>query len=63
MDKDKAYLVDIVESMRIVVLHMGNATFEAFVADVQKMDAVNRRLEIIGEATKRLITTIRGSTS
>ena len=59
MDKDKAYLIDICESMRIVVSHMGDATYEAFIADVAKMDAVNRRLEIIGEATKRLTPPLR----
>lgn len=59
MSKDKAYLFDISESMRIVVSHMGDATFEAFIADVAKMDAVNRRLEIIGEATKRLTPALR----
>jgi uncharacterized protein with HEPN domain len=48
MSKDKAYLIDIGESMRIVVSHMGDSTFDAFIADVAKMDAVNRRLEIIG---------------
>jgi uncharacterized protein with HEPN domain len=59
MDKDKAYLIDIGQSMRIVVSHMGDATFEAFSGDVQRMDAVNRRLEIIGEATKRLTAGLR----
>ena len=59
MIKDKAYLIDISESMRIVVSHMGVATFESFIADVQRMDAVNRRLEIIGEATKRLTPAFR----
>jgi len=59
MNKDKAYLIDIAESMRLAVRHMGDATFEAFVADVQMMDAVHRRLEIIGEATKRLTASIR----
>jgi uncharacterized protein with HEPN domain len=54
MNKDKAYLIDIGQSMRIVVSHMGDATFEAFSGDIAKMDAVNRRMEIIGEATKRL---------
>lgn len=59
MSKDKAYLIDISESMRIVVSHMGDATFDAFIADVAKMDAVNRRLEIVGEATKRLTPALR----
>jgi uncharacterized protein with HEPN domain len=59
MNKDKAYLIDISESMRVVVSHMGDATFESFIADVQKTDAVNRRLEIIGEATKRLTPALR----
>ena len=61
MNKDKAYLIDISQSMRIVVSHMGDATFEAFIADIAKMDAVNRRLEIIGEATKRLTPALRDS--
>jgi uncharacterized protein with HEPN domain len=59
MVKDKAYLIDIGKSMRIVVSHMGNATYETFIGDVAKLDAVNRRLEIIGEATKRLTPAFR----
>jgi len=59
MNKDKAYLIDIADSMRLAVRHMGDATFKAFVADVQTMDAVHRRLEIIGEAAKRLTAAIR----
>ena len=45
--------------MRVVVAHMGDATFEAFIGDIQRMDAVLRRLEIIGEATKRLTPALR----
>jgi uncharacterized protein with HEPN domain len=45
--------------MRIVVSHMGDATFDTFIADVAKMDAVNRRMEIVGEATKRLTPAFR----
>ena len=59
MNKNKAYLIDISQSMRVVVSHMGDATFEAFIVDIAKMDAVNRRLEIIGEATKRLTPSFR----
>ena len=59
MDKDKAYLIDISQSMHIVISHLGDATFEAFAVDLAKMDAVNRRLEIIGEATKRLTPALR----
>lgn len=59
MNKDKAYLIDIADSMRLAVRYMGDATFETFVADVQARDAVHRRLEIIGEATKRLTTSFR----
>ncbi len=59
MNKDKAYLIDISQSMRIVVSHMGEATFAAFIAEQSQVDAVNRRLEIIGEATKRLTPAMR----
>lgn len=59
MNKDKGYLVDIAESMRLAVSHMGNATFEAFKSDVLKVDGVVRRLEIVGEATKRLSRALR----
>jgi uncharacterized protein with HEPN domain len=54
MNKDKAWLLDIAESMRLALSHMNGASFEAFVGDRAKTDAVHRRLEIIGEATKRL---------
>src|SRR5690242_6353773 len=59
MSKDKAWLIDIAESMRIVLSHLGDASLDAFAADREKTDAVHRRLEIIGEAAKRLSTSLR----
>lgn len=59
MNKDKAYLVDIAESMRLAVRYLGDTSFEAFIVDDQVLDAVHRRLEIIGEATKRMTPSIR----
>ena len=60
MPKDKALLDDILDSMRLAVAYLGGRTFEEFAADQFVIDAVVRRLEIIGEATKGLSDSQRG---
>jgi uncharacterized protein with HEPN domain len=54
MLRDKASLMDILESARIAVEHVGSKRMEEFVADIQCQDAVIRRLEMIGEASRRI---------
>ncbi len=50
------YLADIVESIRLIEQYVNESgiTKEQFLDDIRTQDAVVRRLEIIGEATKRL---------
>jgi uncharacterized protein with HEPN domain len=59
MQKDKASLQDIVESMRLAVDYIGQMTVDEFERSIEKVDSVSRRVEIIGEATKRLSTSLR----
>jgi uncharacterized protein with HEPN domain len=59
MNTDKACLQDIVAAMRSAVTFMGDRTLEHFKADELVSAAVERRLEIMGEATKRLSMPLR----
>ena len=54
MLRDQAYLIDILESARIALQHLGEKTREQFYYDIKIQDAVIRRLEIIGEAARRV---------
>ena len=59
MENDKAYLKDVVDSMRLAVAYMGPLTAREFGKWTEKADSVVRRLEIVGEATKRLSMPLR----
>lgn len=52
-------LGDILEAAELVQRYTADISFEDFEADVEKQDAVARRIEIIGEAVKRLPTELR----
>ncbi len=52
-------LGDIIEAARLVQEYTSGVSFEAFESDTEKQDAVVRRIEIIGEAVKKLPTPIR----
>jgi uncharacterized protein with HEPN domain len=54
MSKDNAHLRDIFDSARLIQNYLKDLSFEAFQTDTVRQDAVARRFEIIGEATKRL---------
>lgn len=54
MQRDREYLVDILEAARLAIEYAQGKTREAFLRDVQCQDAVIRRLEIIGEAARRV---------
>lgn len=54
LDRDRAYLVDILESARLALRYVTDISEEDFFSDVRSQDAVLRRLEIIGEAARRL---------
>ncbi len=54
MSRDDAYLVDILESAKIALDYVFDKSWDQFYKDVQCQDAVVRRLEIIGEAARRV---------
>jgi uncharacterized protein with HEPN domain len=54
MSRDNAYLCDILKAAKAIRRFVEGVTREQFVANEEKHEAVNRKFEIIGEATKRL---------
>ena len=54
MDRDRTYLLDILEAAKLAISYVESKTEEDFFADVQCQDSVIRRLEIIGEAARRI---------
>lgn len=59
MSKDNTFLQDILDSAQTIQSHLEGVSQAAFEADTLRQDAVNRRFEIIGEATKRLSSEMR----
>jgi uncharacterized protein with HEPN domain len=49
-----AYLHDMLESARHVWRYMEGVTFEDFLADSEKRDAVSMRLSVIGDAARNI---------
>jgi len=54
MQRDKEYMLDILEAAKLAIDYIGDKTREEFFEDLQCQDAVIRRLEIIGEAARRI---------
>ncbi|MGI8420631.1 MAG: HepT-like ribonuclease domain-containing protein [Candidatus Levyibacteriota bacterium] len=55
MTKDfRVYLDDVIQSCTLIAEYISGGNKEQFDNDTSKQDAVIRRLEIIGEAVKRL---------
>jgi uncharacterized protein with HEPN domain len=54
MRRDPQYLLDIVEAAKKACSYLAGKTREEFLKDTLCQDAVIRRLEIIGEAARRL---------
>ena len=59
MKSENAYLKDILESARLIQKYVSGIEQDEFEKDMLLQDAVVRRLEIIGEATKRLSENFR----
>jgi len=60
MEKDHSiYIFDIVESIELIESYVGIQSREEFLNDSAVRDAVVRRVEIIGEAAKRIPDSIR----
>jgi uncharacterized protein with HEPN domain len=54
MQRDPAYLADMVLSARRAMEYLAGKQKEEFLTDPQCQDAVVRRLEVIGEAARRV---------
>src|SRR3989304_3904896 len=54
MPNDKACILDILESAKTALGYIAGKTREDFLKDTQCQDAVIRRIEIIGEAARRV---------
>jgi uncharacterized protein with HEPN domain len=54
MQKDNAYLEDILEAAKAVRRFIAGISLDDFKANEEKYEAVNRKFEIIGEAARRL---------
>ena len=54
MQRDSEFLLDILEAAKLAVSYVGEKSKEDFLKDVQCQDAVIRRFEIIGEASRRI---------
>ncbi len=59
MQRDKAYLLDILDAAKLAVEYVGNMSIDEFIEDIRCQDAVIRRLEIIGEAARRISDTTK----
>jgi uncharacterized protein with HEPN domain len=53
-ERDKGFLLDIRESAKLALAYVHGKSLEDFLSDSQLQDAVIRRLEIIGEAARRV---------
>jgi uncharacterized protein with HEPN domain len=54
MSRNQEALVDIVEAIKLIVQYVEGVDQDSLIANIEKQDAILRRLTIIGEATKRL---------
>jgi uncharacterized protein with HEPN domain len=59
MQRDRGYLLDILEAARLAVSYVADSTKETFLQDTRRQDSVIRRIEIIGEASRRVSSETR----
>ena len=59
MQRDKAYLRDILDCMEAAIGYLGTYSCDQLASDAKTLDAILRRIEIIGEATKRVSAEFR----
>ncbi len=53
-ERELHYLLDMLISARLALTYISGKTWKEFKADTQLQDSVVRRLEIIGEASRRI---------
>jgi uncharacterized protein with HEPN domain len=63
MRRDDVYLADILTAARQALLHVQGMTRSEYLKDVKTQDSVIRRLEIIGEAARRVSASTRAELS
>ena len=61
MRHDKAYLLDILNAARLAVVYAQGVSKTDFMQDTQRQDSIIRRIEIMGEASKRVSTSTQES--
>lgn len=61
MSKDEASILDIIEAIKRILVYMQGVDFNQLAENVEKQDAILRRIIVIGEATKRLSPEFRQS--
>jgi len=61
MSRDKDYVHDVVESFELAIAYLGRCSVTELAGDREKLDAIIRRIEIVGEATKRLSQELRAA--
>ncbi|MEP0917544.1 DUF86 domain-containing protein [Leptolyngbya sp. DQ-M1] len=54
MSRDQEAPIDITEAIKLIFQYSADVSPEALAANLEKQDAILRRITIIGEATKRL---------
>ena len=59
MSRDSEYLTDIVSSARLILTYIEGVRRDQFLRDMKLQDSVIRRIEIIGEAVRRLSPELR----
>lgn len=56
---DLVYLDHILDSIQKIAKYLDHVTYADFLKDEEKQDAIIRKIEIIGEATKRISKELR----
>ena len=54
MHRDREYLQDIIRAARLAMDYVAGVSMQDFLSNFQRQDAVVRRLEMIGEAARRV---------
>jgi len=54
MSRDQESIIDIIESIKLILHYVEGVNQESLAANYEKQDAILRRITIIGESTKRL---------
>ncbi len=60
-EADSAYLWDMLEAARTVLRFVGDRSFEDYLADEMLQAAVERKIEIVGEAARKVSDQFRRS--